>query len=114
MEFSSFKLKIIFILVDYIGQYVLNWILTQNIFNCNLLINNSNLRNPSLASLDGKECKHCNKAVIIVKVLSSPFPFVGNWREISIYILEIHSSKQENIKNILKKENKLRVEQCQQ
>ena len=35
---------------------------------------NSDLRDPSLAGLDGKQCEHGNKAVVVVKVLPVPLP----------------------------------------
>ena len=51
----------------------------------------NNLRDPSLASLDGEECEHGNKAVVVVKVLPVPLPGSHHRRQISVDVLEVHS-----------------------
>ena len=50
-----------------------------------------NLRDPSLASLDGEQCEHGNKAVVVVKVLPVPLPGSDHGWQVRLDVLEIHS-----------------------
>ena len=61
------------------------------------LIKSINLRDPSLAGLDGEQCEHGNKAVVVVKVLPVPLPSPHHRRQIRVDVLEIHSPEERYI-----------------
>ena len=53
--------------------------------------NNLYLRDPSLAGLHGEQCEHGHEAIVVMEVLTIPFPNMNNRRQVGFNVLKVHS-----------------------